>query len=49
LAAERTTITNVIAPTNQGVACYAELAGIYSDAYHALEPIYARLAKLGSA
>jgi len=48
LAAQRSTITDVVMPTAAGAALYGELAMIYADAYHALEPIYARLAVLGT-
>lgn len=48
LAAQRTTVTEVVAPTTHGAALYNELAAIYADTYHALEPIYARLAALST-
>ena len=46
LAAQRVTVTDVINPTPQGIALYNEVTTIYSDAYQALQPIYARLATL---
>jgi xylulokinase len=49
LAAARSTVTGVVEPTTAGVALYDELTGIFGDAYTALTPIYARLARLGSA
>lgn len=47
LAAERTTVTNIVAPCAATVERYDELATIYTDTYHALEPIYQRLATFG--
>ncbi|MEZ4725967.1 MAG: hypothetical protein R3E79_02410 [Caldilineaceae bacterium] len=38
----------MIEPTTQGSARYAELTAIYADAYHALAPIYTRLAAFTS-